>query len=546
MTQVAPHSGRHSWDGTDTSLRRRDLRDGREAPAPPANRAITSLQRTSPAARGRHASSYGQNYPRVVGWTLLGTLLPGVGLLAAGRRVSGTIAVACASLVLSAGLTFYFLGDPVALAGSLVSQPDRLLLVLLGLIMVLLLWAAVVLFTHSSLRRFAHLGAGQRLVSTLLVTSLITLVALPTAKAGSYALILRDTVTGIFSASGAGDGVRPNKAGGDPWASLPRVNVLLIGSDAGADRIGIRPDTLVLASIDSRSGDTVLFSLPRNLQKVPFPPGTRQAADNPFGFQCTDAAGVPQCLLNAMWTFGEEHWKDYYPQEASAYDAGLRATSDAVEQVTGLRVHQYAMLNLRGFMQFVDAIGGITVNVRQRLPIGGSSENHVATGGWIEAGPNQYLDGYHALWYARSRWSTDDYDRMRRQRCVIGAVIKEADPAKMAMAFPQIAAAAKSNITTGIPLADLGAWVTLTKKVKDAKVRSLPFTQSVISTENPDFVAIRQLVADAINPPVQSSPSAAPSPSESSPGGGVRPTPGSSPSEAPPDSTTAQDINAVC
>lgn len=513
--------------------------------------AVTSLQHDPDPARGRHATSYGQNYPRVIWWTLIGTILPGAGLIAAGRRVSGTIAVAVASLVFSAAVTFALMGDPVGLAGSLVSNPNRLIVLAIGLIAVLLLWVVVVLGTHSSLRRYAHLGAGQRVISSLLVTALVTLVALPTAKAGSYALILRDTVTGIFAkgpSSTAAGGARPNKAnGGDPWANanLPRVNVLLIGSDAGADRIGIRPDTLILASINTRTGDTVLFSLPRNLQKVPFPPGSRQAADNVGGYyECQDAAGVPQCLLNAMWTFGEEHWKQYYADQPSAYDAGLRATSDAVEQVTGLPVHQYAMLNLRGFMQFVDAIGGITVNVRQRLPIGGSSETHVATGGWIPAGPNQHLDGYHALWYARSRWSTDDFDRMRRQRCVIGAVIKEADPAKLALAFPQIAAAAKSNITTGIPLADLSAWVSLTQKVQKATVRSLPFTSSVINTVNPDIPAVHRLVEEAINPPAEPAPSLAPSPAASASNGEPTPTP--SKSGPPKDAKQAQDINAVC
>lgn len=580
MTQVAPHSGRHSWRDSDAPLRRRDAREAQRGhhgpaqhgssipasdnygsasappPVPPpgphgyGSDAITSLQRDPGPARGRHATSYGQNYPRVIGWTLLGTVLPGAGLIAAGRRVSGTIAIAVASLVFSAGVTFALVGDPIGLVGSMVSNPNRLIVLAAGLITILVLWVGVVIGTHSSLRRYAHLGTGQRMVSSLLVTALITLVALPTAKAGSYALILRDTVTGIFTSNGSGSttagAARPNKAhGADPWASLPRVNVLLIGSDAGADRIGIRPDTLILASINTRTGDTVLFSLPRNLQKVPFPPGSRQAADNVGGyFECQDAAGVPQCLLNAMWTFGEEHWKQYYADQPSAYDAGLRATSDAVEQVTGLPVHQYAMLNLRGFMQFVDAIGGITVNVRQRLPIGGSSETHVATGGWIEAGPNQHLDGYHALWYARSRWSTDDFDRMRRQRCVIGSVIKEADPAKLALAFPQIAAAAKSNITTGIPLADLSAWVSLTQKVQKAKVRSLPFTSSVINTANPDIEAVHRLVQEAINPPAEPTPSVAPSP-VTTPGHG-KPTPNPSKTGTPTDAKHAQDINAVC
>jgi hypothetical protein len=139
---------------------------------------------------------------------------------------------------------------------------------------------------------------------------------------------------------------------------------------------------------------------------------------------------------------------------------------------------------------------------------------------------------------------------MRRQRCVIGAVIEQADPAKLALAFPQIAAAAKSNITTGIPLADLGAWVTLTQRVKGAQVRSLPFTSSVIDTVNPDFPTIHQLVLDALNPPSSASPS--PTPGTGASRGGSTPSADSSPSStapgklAPEEAKKAQNINAVC
>ncbi len=582
MTQVAPHSGRHSWreaerrstyhaDNDPRLAMTADARHGRHAPAGspqtaagsawdgtaigaalrPDAEPITRLQRRPAPARGRHSTSYGQNFARVVAWTLLGSLLPGSGLIAAGRRAAGGIVLGLALLLAAAVAAFGVLGNPVELVSQMVGKPDRFLLLAGGLIGVVLLWALVVIGTHSSLRRFAHLGLGQRLVCSLLVTFLIAMVAIPTAKAGSYAVILRDTVTGIFTSDGSGTSgnARPNAAHSDPWASLPRVNVLMIGSDAGADRVGIRPDTLILASIDTKTGDTVLFSLPRNLQKVPFPPGTRQAVRYPQGFECSDAAGVPQCLLNAIWTFGEENWKLYYPEEKTAFDAGLRATTEAVSQLTGLPVHQYAMLNLRGFMQFVDAIGGVTVDVHQRLPIGGSSENRVASD-WIEPGLNQHLDGYHALWFARSRWSTNDYDRMRRQRCVIGAVMEQADPAQLAKSFPQIAAAAKNNITTGIPLADLSAWVDLTQRVQKAKVRSLPFTALVIDTENPDVAEMHQLVAEAINPPPASaSPSPSPSPTRSTTGSKPEPSPSESkhPSAVDPAAArTAQDINDVC
>lgn len=508
---------------------------------------ITSLQRRRSIGRGRHATSYGENFGHLMSWTVVGSLLPGSGLLAAGRRVSGMTAVFLGSLLVSLAATFVLVGDPIGLLQSMASRPDRFVMLAAGLGLVALLWAAMVIGTHAALRRYAHLSGLQRLLSTTMVLTLVALVALPTAKVASYSVIMRDTLTGIFSAgvstfSGAG----PDSSKTDPWANTSRINVLLIGSDAGADRIGIRPDTLILASIDTQSGDTILFSLPRNLEKVPFPPGTPQAAEYPNGFDCVDADGVPQCLLNAFWTFGEEHWQDYYRDEPDAFHAGLRATSEAVEQVTGLPVDQYAMLNLRGFTQFVNAVGGITVNVSERLPIGGSSENRVASG-WIEPGDNQHLDGYHALWYARSRWSTDDYDRMRRQRCVIAAVVEQADPATVALAFPQIAAAAKNNITTGIPLSDLSAWVELTMRVKGATVRSLPFTSNVINPEDPDIAEMRRLVADAVTAEPEPSPTATPSPPATAGSGSSQsPSPADSADATPEESTTAQNVADVC
>jgi hypothetical protein len=119
----------------------------------------------------------------------------------------------------------------------------------------------------------------------------------------------------------------------------------------------------------------------------------------------------------------------------------------------------------------------------------------------------------------------------------------------VALAFPQIAAAAKDNVTTGIPLADLGAWVTLTQKVQKAQVRSLPFTTNVINPEDPDIALMRSLVAEAIAPqptPSTSSPAApsdAPTADAPTPSGSG----GSGEQTLDPDQArTAQDVTSVC
>ena len=98
----------------------------------------------------------------------------------------------------------------------------------------------------------------------------------------------------------------------------------------------------------------MLFGLPRNLADVPFPDGTRRwPSEFPDGFDCTG------CYLNGVYTYGPDH-PELFPGE---HDPGLAATRQAVEAITGLPVNYYAMVNLKGFRELVDAVGGVTMHV---------------------------------------------------------------------------------------------------------------------------------------------------------------------------------------
>jgi LCP family protein required for cell wall assembly len=254
-------------------------------------------------------------------------------------------------------------------------------------------------------------------------------------------------------------------------------------------------------------------------------------------------------LINALWQFGVEHKDTYYRGEANP---GLTATVEGVEQTLGLRVDNYAMLDLRGFMQFVDAVGGLVIDVTRRIPVGGHRDPTTglttAVTSYLQPG-RQKLNGYQSLWFARSRSDSDDYERMRRQRCVIGAVTQQIDPGTVALNLPRVLQAAKDNISTDIPLRDLGAWVTLTLRVKTAHVRSLPFTNAVVRSADPNFVKIHTLVQNAITaatakpvPPAATQPGAAPPP-----GVTARHTPTSlAPAATAFSPLTAQDVTAVC
>ena len=314
----------------------------------------------------------------------------------------------------------------------------------------------------------------------------------------------------------------------------------MLGSDAGSDRTGVRTDTVILASIDTKSGRTVLFSLPRNLQGVPFPPGSRQAADYPSGYRCPDQS----CMLNALWQFGVEHKAQYYPNATSDFQAGYTAIKDGVEQALGLTVDTYAIVDMKGLQDFIDAIGGVTVPVTEKLAIGGSHDGNGNVTAWPKAylKPGvQHLNGYYAMWYARSRFNTDDYSRMTRQRCLLGYVSDQTDPLAVLKAFPGIAKAAKSNIRTGIAPDALSAWAELALRVQKGGISSLAFTNKVLgSTADPDFTFIQQRVQKAITAAPRPTPTATPSagPTPTKTGG----TPSPSPSVPVDEAASLKDV----
>ena len=269
-------------------------------------------------------------------------------------------------------------------------------------------------------------------------------------------------------------------------------NILLLGSDAGKGRTGIRPDSLSLVSIDAKTGKTVIVGLPRNMENVPFPKDSPLHKQYPQGFNCGD-----ECLLNAVFQQGERH-KDEFENPKRA---GEQATMDAASAVTGLEVQYFAMVNLKGFENLIDSLGGITLVSGKRVPISSKVDpttgEHGPVKGWIEPG-KQKLDGFHALWFARSREFSSDYERMIRQRCVQTAMVKQLDPATVLTRYQEIAKATPGALSTDIPSSEVDEFVDLALKVKSQKIESLDLTPPNVTPSHPDFDAARTLVADAI------------------------------------------------
>ena len=198
---------------------------------------------------------------------------------------------------------------------------------------------------------------------------------------------------------------------------------------------------MTVASIDAETGRTVLISLPRNMEDVPFPASSPMHKKFPKGFGCKDHT----CMLNAVYTYASTH-PGIYPD--SVKDPGVQATKEAIEGAIGLKINYYAMVDMKGFEALVDAVGGIPIDVNRRIPIGGG---HAKLYGYVEKGNNQQLDGRSALWFARSRSDSSDYDRMARQKCVMNAMLNQLDPVTVLTNFNQIASAGKEIVETDIP-----------------------------------------------------------------------------------------------
>jgi len=264
-----------------------------------------------------------------------------------------------------------------------------------------------------------------------------------------------------------------------------RFNVLLLGGDAGIGRWGLRSDSITMASIDATTGRTVLIGLPRNMANVPFADGSVMDQQFPKGFDCED------CYLNGVSTWAGDHTELF----GKSKHPGVDATVSAVEGITGLQVNYWTMVNLKGFADLVDAMGGVKLNVREPIPVGGLGEDVT---GYLKPGYRK-LDGRDTLWYARAREGSDDYSRMARQKCVMQAVITQISPQVALRNFQDLAKASSDMISTSLPAAELDRFLALALKAKDQKISTLSLVPPLVNTSDPDFRAIRERVTLAID-----------------------------------------------
>ncbi|MEV0613358.1 LCP family protein [Nonomuraea sp. NPDC050404] len=413
--------------------------------------------------------------------TLASTVLWGVAHLATERRKTGLALMAAYVLTLAGVLTVFTAFSANLL--SLAVQPRWLTWLTVALVVIALAWTGVILWSFLLVRPARSDSVGRFLTATLAV-ALCALVLAPTAYATRLAYVSRDVVNSLFA---TGDTPNAPVLAQDPWNGAQRVNFLLLGGDSAPSRPGVRTDSMTVASVDVETGESVLFGLPRNLQNVPLPEGPARARF-PSGFSGA-GPGTPG-LLNEVFQYAEDN-----PDVVPGVEKGKRGPTllkQTIGDLLGLRVDHYAMVDMKGFAEIVDAMGGVQVTIKEPIVYGRRRE------GLLPAGTRR-LSGEEALWYGRSRTDSDDYVRMGRQKCLLNAVARQADPMTVLNSFESLAAATKRAISTDLPQHLLPAVVDLSQKVKDARIRSLNFVPPLISTADPDWYEIRRKVEDTLN-----------------------------------------------
>jgi LCP family protein required for cell wall assembly len=458
----------------------------------------------APTGRGKHPA---RGFGRVLLLTVVGAVLPGTAFLASGRRRLGATVLVVFLLLVAGGVWLATTGRRDALR---LAVDSRALLWVIGVAAVLaLLWLIVVVTGYRALLPRGVRG-WQHALGGLLVLLLCATVAVPAAVVVRAAAAQRSLVNNVFDDSVSATVTGPADTP-DPFGGKDEVNILLLGGDGGAGREGVRTDTVIVANVQTATGATTLFSLPRNLENLPFPASSPLAAVYPHGFS---AGSESESLLNAVYRNGPAAHPDIL---GPTDDPGADFLKLGVGEALGLHIDYYVLVNLDGFSRLVDALGGITLNVNYYVPVNGDTRTGALPDAYIAPGPGQHMNGTRALDFARGRYGLSDYLRMDRQRCVLQAIVDAADPVTLLAQYQQLARTTQDIVRTDIPSGVLQDAVDLAFRVKDAGIRSVVFDDTVINPAYPDYDRIRTLVQKALSPSPASPTPARPAPSTAPP-----------------------------
>ena len=278
-----------------------------------------------------------------------------------------------------------------------------------------------------------------------------------------------------------------------PWDGKQRLNILLIGADEQEG--GHNTDTLITVSIDPVTRQVAMFSIPRDTVDLPVPPGP---ARNVWGRSYRGK-------INSFFVQNRGR-SDLWP--GNNRTRGYNAIKAMMGELYGLDVKYFVEVNFNGFKKVVNSVGGVTINVQ--VPVvddefpgstGRSQRLYIPSG-------IQHMDGEQALRYARSRNTSNDFDRGARQQRVLLSLREQADPQILLPRLPELVEALKTAVRTDIPLDQLDELLGLASGIDTANIRSYvlgpPYSQDVCGTDRgcivvPNIPRIKDAVKHAFS-----------------------------------------------
>ena len=195
-----------------------------------------------------------------------------------------------------------------------------------------------------------------------------------------------------------------------------QVNILVLGSDFRANS-GYRTDVVLLVSIFTKENKISLVSFPRDTW--------------------VEIPGLQEERINTVMGYG-----------------GLPLLVDTFEHNFAVHIDHYMMTNFYGFQAIVDTLGGVDIEASQNTA--DRCDLSYAHGGWCSVGPGlEHLDGEMALWYVRSRYTSNDFDRTRRAQEVLVGLGKKMMTLDAISRTPEIYDLFIDNVETDMSLSDV-------------------------------------------------------------------------------------------
>ena len=247
-----------------------------------------------------------------------------------------------------------------------------------------------------------------------------------------------------------------------PLRLVDRLNILIIGVDVTLDSkrrvVNVsRADTLALVTFDPERQRIAVMSIPRDTR--------------------AQLPGHGETKINASYAYG-----------------GPALTVRTVEQLVGVKIDGYVKLGPESFAKFIDAIGGIEVDVEKDMKYTDSWAGYTIN---LKKGL-QHLNGEQATGYIRFRHDEmGDIGRVERQRKVLVALLKKLKDPKTIMASPQLLRAFALYTQTNLTSYELMALGIFALRARDhpMEMQTLPGTFAPSYWE-PDTAKIRAVVAD--------------------------------------------------